>query len=987
MIIEVGGGEGGFKEYLESGRKKGREPHRDQLDQRIPLFGDLEVFELATSSHEGEGQRYDHITLSFSENHVSDEMLQRTVTEFRDHALAAWPEAVRHRIAFYAEAHRPKILSYTNSETGELVDRLIHIHVGIGKRDLLTGKSINPLGYLGLESDNLKFIDAFQESFNARHGFASPKDNPKITPENAVDVLARYTGSKPDMLGNFVEQKAHLEVILLKEILTRNVTTWEDLGKLLAEHGEVSKMYKGKFNECYKLKPAGAAHAMRLKGVFFARQFIERPTAEKLAIYQGKARVAYLEQMQPRKESAYLASTLDEWNTVAAREIRYIHKSSPFYKNVYKPADAATRLQILNDLERKNNAITRSVSTQRREKNATAISCLPGLHVRDLDGVQARSQSLLRGNARVHVPDGAAGERHSVDVRQADDGRGREYDFALQARNRNQDTANRAGQLGTGQAISASETSESRKPHVIQPSSVIARIESDLRDRYLLAEDKDRYAEIRTNIDCAQLLDRLSHSHGLNPDLYQVATAKNGTPRIQCGSRTLSPSDFLMKELGLPWKEAAPILRQTYELQIEIGGKATRPRTGKAAPAQLWKDFKAEQQAAQPALSQRLKAFDGAAKVRSAVLATKLKDEQKAALAGLVGADHKAAQAREKLRAATFKAEFNSLLKEERQALRESIQPAQALAWQLYLQTRAQAGNEEALAELRRLDDTARAVQPSTPGMTGTLIIEDEEEKKRRIRACSAPVAAILKALAQSRTVDKNGDTTYHLHGKAVLRDVGQHLAVLDEHSEEAIAAGLLIAREKFGSSLTLTGPMAFQHRAVAVAVAQGIAVQFADPDLEALRLHLVEEKRRPVRQPAPRQKPTLVPVSSNELHQQAQRAAAPVAELPADEQIQPEVVAVLSIPTPLLPADDWIAAHHKPVAHAYSTGDRKVVFTVVHVADCVVIDHGMAVAKYPIPPGVVFHVGQKIIINKDGSVALAPERLTPEAGKGGQGD
>ena len=194
MIVEIGGGQSGFKEYLETGQKKGRDLHRNQLDQRVPLYGDLEVFEIATSTHQGDGQRYDHITLSFSENHVSDEMLQRAVNEFRDHALAAWPEAERHRIAFYAEAHRPKVLGYTNSETGEHVDRYTHIHIGVGRRDLETGKSVEVLGYLGLGSTNLKFVDAWQESFNARHGFASPKDNPKITPENAVDVLARHTG-------------------------------------------------------------------------------------------------------------------------------------------------------------------------------------------------------------------------------------------------------------------------------------------------------------------------------------------------------------------------------------------------------------------------------------------------------------------------------------------------------------------------------------------------------------------------------------------------------------------------------------------------------------------------------------------------------------------------------------------------------------------------------------------------------------------------
>ena len=114
MIVEISSGKGGFKLYLEHGQKKGRDQHRDQLDQRIALAGDLDVFEVATSAGDGDGYKYDHITLSFSEDHVSDEVLQLAVAEFREHALAAWPQEDQHRIAFYAEAHRPRMTSYTN---------------------------------------------------------------------------------------------------------------------------------------------------------------------------------------------------------------------------------------------------------------------------------------------------------------------------------------------------------------------------------------------------------------------------------------------------------------------------------------------------------------------------------------------------------------------------------------------------------------------------------------------------------------------------------------------------------------------------------------------------------------------------------------------------------------------------------------------------------------------------------------------------------
>lgn len=850
MIIEPGGGKGGFKEYLETGQKKGRELHRDQLDQRIPLIGDLDVFEIATSLHQGEGRLYDHITLSLTERHVSDQMLQVLANEFRDHALSAWPESERHRVAIYAEAHRPKILSYKNSETGKYVDRLIHVHFGIGRHDLLTGKSIEPLGFLGERADNLKFIDAFQESFNSRYGFASPKDNPKITPENAVDTLARYTGARPNALGTFNERKAALEVALQKEIISRNITTWDGFEKLLAGHGEVSKMHEGKFNECYRVKPHGATKAMRLSGVFFTQQFIERPTPEKQAIISEKAKVAYLEQMQPRKEPEYIAGVLNEWRQTKARELRFLHTGSSYYKNTYLPADAETRRQILDDLERKSLGITPCIvpdlSHLTNKQLTKGINHV--LRIAPNGGVPPNPGKLFLHAEpdRTLPPPHRRGSLHELSTGDLD-GDGSIGEVLLpyplhvhmgDERPRQDQNLRRAG----------TSTASSRGSLKTQPSSVIARLNTDLRERYEQAADKEKFAEIRKNLDCSQLLASLSHSHGLNPDLYKVAAGKDGTPRIQCGSRALTPSDFLTKELGLPWREAAPILSGTYARQI--GSKVVKPRPMKAAPSKLWREFKAELQAGKPGVSNRIKLFNEGAKVRRTALFKKLNAEQNAALDGLTGHDRKVARSLQKLRMATAKAEFKAMLEDER----SSIQPTQANAWRIFLQTRAQVGSEEALAELRKLDDSARAAQPTGPSFTGTIILDDSEEKKRRRHTGdSAAVVELLRAITP--VVSKNSDITYQLRGQSILRDEGRHLAVLDENSEDAIVAGLLLAREKFGSNLTLTGSADFQRRAVEVAVANGISVKFTDPQLEAMRLQLVSEKRqaeRPVRTPKP---------------------------------------------------------------------------------------------------------------------------------------
>jgi hypothetical protein len=906
MIVEISSGKGGFKLYLEHGQKKGRDQHRDQLDQRIALAGDLDVFEMATSVGDADGYKYDHITLSFSEDHVSDEVLQLAVAEFREHALAAWPQEDRHRIAFYAEAHRPRMTSYANSETGVKVERLTHIHIGLGKHDLLTGKPVAPLGFLGHPSDKLKYIDAWQESFNARQGLSSPKDNPKIAPEDAVDILARYTGHRPDALGTFNQQKSAFELTLQKEIIAQNITTWEGLGKLLCAYGAVSKMRADLFNECYRIKLGGAHRAMRLQGVFFQRQFIERPTVEKIEILTRKAKAAYLEQMQPRKTPEYLAKTLTQWHGTKARELRYLHTGSTFFRDVYLPADIPTRIEILNKLERQAHGVPRSTHHPHRALTPTR-NRVPGMPIRDLDAIQGRSEMLLRGDTGVDVRASAGKESMGLGLRPADGGRG------------GRSAANRHGGNLTDPTGG-----------LTQPSSVLARVQADRRERYAQAADKDKYAEIRQNIDCAQLLNRLSHSHGINAARYQAATAKDGTPRIQCGSRALSPSDFLLKELGLAWREAAPILRTTYEHQM---GKLVTPARTASTSNSLWLEFKAARLAEKPAIAARLQAFDAETGALRHALAVRLKQDSTQALTGLSGASRKATQSLQKLAVATVKAEFN----DERRARRKTIQPLQAQGWKLFLHALAQAGREEALAALRKLDDTARAAPAQS--ITGTIHLDDEDDKKRR-RARKADSAFVLKALMY--VIATNGDITYSRHGHAVLRDEGRHLAVLDPNDKDAIEAALLLGLEKFGATLALTGSPEFQQRVVAVAVAKGIPVRFVDPQLEALRVRFVDEKRQAgVIQHPPAQRKELAPV---------------VPDLPAQAT-----------------AAEWIASQSKTAVRPYAQDGSSVQYTARYfAADGVVVDHGRGrLAIYPLPDGISMQAGDRVIVGRDGRLAL----------------
>ena len=90
MLIRIRGGDEGIKEYLETGRKQGREFSRDMLDERAVLYGDLEKTEALINRLRRAGERYLHITLSFKEDEVDRATLEGIANDFREFAMAAY---------------------------------------------------------------------------------------------------------------------------------------------------------------------------------------------------------------------------------------------------------------------------------------------------------------------------------------------------------------------------------------------------------------------------------------------------------------------------------------------------------------------------------------------------------------------------------------------------------------------------------------------------------------------------------------------------------------------------------------------------------------------------------------------------------------------------------------------------------------------------------------------------------------------------------
>ena len=164
-----------------------------------------------------------------------------------------------------------------------------------------------------------------------------------------------------------------------------------------------------------------------------------------------------------------------------------------------------------------------------------------------------------------------------------------------------------------------------------------------------------------------------------------------------------------------------------------------------------------------------------------------------------------------------------------------SVLATAQMAEKLELQERHRAERQQFLAQYKAMPQYKEWL--TRPAMVGTLII-DERAIVNRVKAPS--LSSILKSLTHEK---KNGRVTYRSKGADLFIDEGRRLQVVNENSETAIAAALAVAKQKFGTTLTLTGSTEFQRRTVEVAVKNNLGIKFSDPSLETYRQSLMEKQ------------------------------------------------------------------------------------------------------------------------------------------------
>lgn len=740
MLIRVRGGSGGVFAYLRDGKKSGRNYSRDQLDERVVLAGNMPLAESVVNAVGSRGEKYLHITLAFKEDELPLETLRAITEEFEQFCMTAFR---MDEYAFYAEAHLPKIKSYTNRKTGQQVIRKPHIHVVIPELNLLTHKSMNPLGKVDHQT---KYLEAFQEHINAKYGLASPKDNRRVAFTDESTLLSRQKGDHFQGIGSELKQQ------LLDAMIERGIVDFGKFQQLAGEFGAVRVRNEGKPSAYLNVRPEGATKGVNLKDFVFSPAFVTLPTDEKKKRLEEEAKrqaaesAEYVEAKSPCPSPDDITERLADWHAIRARELKYINSGSRNRYADYKNSDSAVKLVILAERE---TAFYQRYDTEQR--------------------VDADLEDMLLD------------EPGSV--------------------------------IEPAEAVEA-DGSLNREPETVV-EQLLAEHKNEVAEARLAASDE--YKLIKLTLDATLLLAHLSHTHGVMPEKYPITKGSGGGDRIQCGSRNLNVSDFLTKELHLPWPEAESILREAYAAQQARVLAVPMPEIRShfwQSYRKTWPERKADTEkdlAAQKASEASRRALIKAEYLqdRAGIKA----DQDKSPY------DRKAAYSLASMRKALESAKLYRQISLERHALREKHTQPGRDGDRLFLVVLAEDCNASALAELRRQT-------PAKSTTMGNLFSAERE------RDPSTP--AVLPSVVY--TVDQRGNVTYYADRQkrqAILVDTGREVQVVDQ-ALDSVETGLRLALQKFGPELDVHGSPEFKAQVLSVVLRTGLRVQFKDPALSA---------------------------------------------------------------------------------------------------------------------------------------------------------
>lgn len=561
-IIRITQASEGIEHYFETGQKLGREQSRDELDQRVHLSGSIDAFRVANQyclDHKKWDNNYWHITNSFAIDNqdVSDEILRHIV----DDMLAYYyPDYDKDNLVHAAEAHRPKIQSLVDETTGEVRQRLLHLHLAVSKLDTATGNQVRmqPFSY-GADK-------AFQSLLAEKYGLVDPADRRRDIAISKKDIISRWNNEPTAKQTKVADmRKAFAEVLADASSIDEAVGLLNQLDTVAS----VSFKQQKSGNKYLQVETTAGSKNINLRGKGF--EDLERIyyTADELAKREqaGKFKPVdertnqervdehkawWLEQQSKRKKPSVdndkRQKRLEKHFTERLKEARIYYVI--YSHNIKEETIAGYRIWEKNNVKYLFNnelgikiydrpdRITLTIPDD-ADKRREAVRLM--LEMAKAKGWKLESLVLTGGDA------------FKDEVRE-------------QVRLLNEEKRNLV--LTDAEALMVKPAESALK----QPVSTLNVVDDQLRvlsDKKAVALNKDEIAALKENLDARAVINLAVTKYNLIGSHFTV-TDDNKISDDRTKAKPKSVIDFITKTCNVSFKEALPILQDLYDQQKEI---------------------------------------------------------------------------------------------------------------------------------------------------------------------------------------------------------------------------------------------------------------------------------------------------------------------------------------------------------------------------------------------------------------------------------
>ena len=367
------------------------------------------------------------------------------------------------------------------------------------------------------------------------------------------------------------------------------------------------------------------------------------------------------------------------------------------------------------------------------------------------------------------------------------------------------------------------------------------KAEQEIKAEAEKAARAEAFKTLKRELEASRLLAHLSQTHGVIPDKYAITKGKDGGDRIKAGSRNLNVADFLMQEMRMSFKEAAPILRAVYAEQKGFEKAEPRQKPDK----QLWEAFRMFDQAQQKQRNLDWAIQRESEKQRRATIREDYQSERRKLKEDWFpsAGERKAALSLARMERVARDMTLSESIQVEREALKDRYGKPYQTRYEAFVLKEAARGDAEALDALRK----QRQKDPTRPAVNS---YRGRDPEAKAAKAEASQTASLFKNLTHE--TDWEGTVTYFADKakkKVLVVDRAEQVQVEDLKNRKAIEIGLRLAVQKFGTHLKVEGTDEFKQQTVMAALKMGLQVQFNDPnmntELDRLRGEKQENRER----------------------------------------------------------------------------------------------------------------------------------------------